>query len=97
MKKDALRDSVADLLGRFGVVHPEVIDAVLESGRRILDQRGHSGIVTGLRHGELTIECSGPAARLIRWDADQIVSEIEARHPGAVEKLVVRTKGSRRT
>jgi hypothetical protein len=92
MKKDALRDSVADLLGRFGVVQPQVMDEVLEAGRRVLDERGHSGDVIGLRHGELIIECAGPAARMLRWDSDQVLKAIEKQYPGSVEKIVIKTK-----
>jgi hypothetical protein len=91
VRNDALRAAVEDLLGRFGVEKSSVSEDVIRVGEEILQQRGHEGRVVGLRHGDLVVECSGAAARLLRWDAEQIVREIESRHPGYVNQLVVKT------
>ncbi len=89
MQNDRLSSSLKDLLGRFGVEQAGTIDAVMATAREILQQRGHDGEVTGLRHGELHVRAKGAAARMLGWDKDQVLAEIEKRHPGIVVSVII--------
>jgi len=84
-----LQDSLNDLLGRFGVERAGVIDAIIATAAETLRARGHAASVVGLRHGELRIEATGAAAKMLQWDIDQILGEITKHHPGLVNTIIV--------
>lgn len=96
MQERRLQDSLNDLLGRFGVERAGVIDAVIASAEEILQERGHAAAVVGLRHGELRVEAAGAAAKMLQWDADQILGELTKRHPGLVDRIIVARPSKRR-
>lgn len=89
MHERRLQDSLNDLLGRFGVERAGVIDAIIATATETLRARGHTASVVGLRHGELRIEATGAAAKMLQWDIDQILDEITKHHPGLVDVIIV--------
>lgn len=89
MHERRLQDSLNDLLGRFGVERAGVIDAIIATAAETLRVRGHTASVVGLRHGELRVEATGAAAKMLQWDIDQILGEITKHHPGLVDTIIV--------
>jgi hypothetical protein len=86
----AVANAVANLLGRFGVTGSDTQEAVLVAANEILAARSHRAIAVGVRWNELTIEAGGVDARFLRADLDQVLAAVNAAHPGAVERIIVR-------
>lgn len=82
---------LAALLGSFGVVTAETRDEAGEVIGAELAARQHLARVVELRYGRLILEAEPVAARLLGFDRDNLLAALEARLPGVVDEIQVRT------
>lgn len=92
MHNDRLRESLNNLMGRFGVERADVQDAVIARASHVLAERGHNAEVISLRHGTLLVRCIPVAASLLRYDIEQVRAGIEETHPGMVTEIRLTTR-----
>lgn len=93
--RDALSGNVlggafANLLSSFGVATVPERDEVEVAVEEELSRRGHEARMVKLRFETLYLETGPQQARLLRYDQEAIVTALDAKLPGRVERIVVR-------
>lgn len=89
-----LRPDMTAILGHLGIATTHSRDTVEGLVARELARLGVEAQVSELRYGVLTVTCSPVAARLLRYDQDQILAVVARAAPGAVSSLRIRSQTS---
>jgi hypothetical protein len=85
-------DSLATLLGTFGLAPGAARQGVEEAAAAFFTERGIEAEVRSLRWGVLTVSATPPQAALVTFEYDQLIAALDASHPGCVSHVSVHTE-----
>jgi len=91
---DRQSDVLNETFHLFGIERSHTQDRVALIASRALQARGHLFRLNGLRWGILTVVCAPLEARLISYNQDQVLAEIERELPGVVRRINIVPRNS---
>ncbi len=86
------RPDFTGLLAGLGITTAPERDRIEGTVADVLREKGLNAAVEGVRYGVLTVSCDQVTAKLLRYDTEVLLREIDKVAPGAVTSVRVRVK-----
>lgn len=85
-------EGINALLAGLGIASAQSQVTAEEVAAEFLSSKGLDAKVLGVRWGTLTLEADSATIRLLSYDRDALLAALEARLPGAVSSVQLRTR-----
>lgn len=87
-----LSDTVAGLLGQFGLVDADTRDSIVDIAQRHVADLGLDAQVESVRYGVVHVACDGQTATLMHYVTDELLDRLRDEPDLDVDRVNVRVR-----